>query len=136
EEKIEAADDPQEKRRLEGLLGKAGIANSKVAYEHWKRLHSGSRWQTLAEAGARPQRCLWASTSTKDPRYPDTMYVEELIGSETVDTVPPATLAAFREHGEVRRSLDEDVAGARRQLRELAEAGIDLRQVTAEPEEA
>jgi len=106
EARIDAAGDPREKRRLQDMLGKAGIANSKMAYEHWKRLHSGSRWQTLAEAGARPQRCLWASTSTKDPRYSDTMYVEELIGPETVDTVQPATLAAFREHGEVRRTLD------------------------------
>ena len=132
--KIEAADDTQEKRRLQRLLGKAGIANSKAAYEHWKQLHSGSRWQTLADAGARPQRCLWASTSTKDPRYSDTMYVEELLGPETVDTVPPATLAAFREHGEVRRSLDENLDAARRQLAELAEVGIDLRQVTHELE--
>src|SRR5207248_3541885 len=120
------------KRRLQGLLGKAGIANSKNAYEHYKQLHAGPRWQALAEAGARTQRCLWASTSTKDPRYPDTMYVEELIGPDTVDTVPPATLAAFREHGEARRSLDEDVAGARRALRELAEVGVDLRVVRSE----
>ena len=112
------------------LLGKAGIANSKEAYAHWKQLHSGSRWQVLENLGARPQRCLWASTSTKDPRYPDTMYVEELIGPQTVDTVPPATLAAFAEHGEARRSLDEDVEGARRQLAELAELGVDLGEIT------
>jgi transaldolase / glucose-6-phosphate isomerase len=134
EAKIEAARDPQEKHRLQSLLGRAGIANSKMAYEHWKHLHSGARWQTLADAGARPQRCLWASTSTKDPRYSDTMYVEELIGPETVDTVPPATLAAFREHGEVRRSLDENVDLAKRQLAELDGVGIDLRQVTYELE--
>ncbi|HEY4027571.1 MAG TPA: bifunctional transaldolase/phosoglucose isomerase [Candidatus Dormibacteraeota bacterium] len=134
EAKIAEAVAPAEKERLRGLLGKAGIANSKMAYEHWKQLHGGSRWELLKADGARPQRCLWASTSTKDPRYPDTMYVEELIGPETVDTVPPATLAAFREHGEVRRSLDEDLPGARRALRELAEVGIDLRVVTAELE--
>src|SRR5215470_15446606 len=133
--KIEAARTSAEKARLARLLGKAGIANSKVAYEHWKRLHSGPRWESLRGAGARAQRCLWASTSTKDPRYPDTMYVEELIGPNTVDTVPPATLAAFREHGEVRRSLDEDLPGVRRTLRELADVGVDLRQVTAELEE-
>lgn len=132
--KIEAASNPAARERLARLLGKAGIANSKMAYEHWKRLHSGERWETLRAAGARSQRCLWASTSTKDPRYPDTMYVEELIGPETVDTVPPATLAAFREHGEVRRSLDADLDLARRRLQELAEVGIDLRQVTAELE--
>jgi transaldolase / glucose-6-phosphate isomerase len=135
EQRVEAASAPADKERLRALFGKAGIANSKMAYEHWKQLHGGTRWESLRTDGARPQRCLWASTSTKDPRYPDTMYVEELIGPETVDTVPPATLGAFREHGEVRRSLDDDLAGARRQLRELAEVGIDLRQVTAELEE-
>ena len=134
ESKITAASTPADKEHLRGLLGKAGIANSKMAYENWKQLHSGSRWEHLRADGARTQRCLWASTSTKDPRYPDTMYVEELIGPDTVDTVPPATLAAFREHGEVRRSLDEDLAGSRRQLRELADVGVDLREVTAELE--
>src|SRR5262245_19835530 len=128
--KIDAASSPAVKQQLARLLGKAGIANSKVAYEHWKRLHSGPRWESLRGAGARPQRCLWASTSTKDPRYPDTMYIEELIGPDTVDTVPPATLAAFREHGEVRRSLDADIPAAHRQLQELAQVGIDLREIT------
>jgi transaldolase/glucose-6-phosphate isomerase len=135
EARLETASTPAERDRVTALLGKAGIANSKMAYEHWHLLHQGGRWEHLRASGARPQRCLWASTSTKDPRYPDTMYVEELIGSETVDTVPPATLAAFREHGEARRSLDEDVAGARRQLRELAEVGVDLGAVTAQLEE-
>ena len=132
--KIDAAGPAEERERLSALFGKAGIANSKMAYEHFERLHDGARWEALRSRGARPQRCLWASTSTKDPRYPDTMYVEELIGPDTVDTVPPATLAAFREHGEVRRSLDENVDMARRQLRELADVGIDLRQVTQELE--
>ncbi|TMF54149.1 MAG: hypothetical protein E6I21_00225, partial [Chloroflexi bacterium] len=91
-------------------------------------------WDKLRKAGARSQRCLWASTSTKDPRYPDTYYVEELIGPDTVDTIPPATLAAFREHGEVRRSLDENVDLARRQLKQLAGVGVDLDQVTHELE--
>jgi transaldolase/glucose-6-phosphate isomerase len=133
--RIEAAKDPKEKQRLQRLLGKAAIANSKMAYEHWKELHSGSRWNTLAKAGARPQRCLWASTSTKDPRYPDTYYVEELIGPDTVDTVPPATLAAFAEHGEVRRSLDENVDIAKRQLDELQELGIEMVEVTKQLED-
>ncbi|MBO0683929.1 MAG: bifunctional transaldolase/phosoglucose isomerase [Candidatus Dormibacteraeota bacterium] len=132
--KVAAAADPAEKRRLQDLMGRAGIANSKVAYEHWKDLHSSARWRTLADAGARPQRCLWASTSTKDPRYSDTMYVEELIGPDTVDTVPPATLAAFREHGEVRRSLDENLEQAHRRLSELAANGVDLNVVTHELE--
>src|SRR5206468_9282195 len=129
-----ATGDPREKRALEQLYGKAAIANSKMAYERWKAMFSGPRWERLKKAGARTQRCLWASTSTKDPRYPDTYYVEELIGPETVDTIPPATLAAFREHGEVRRSLDENVDVARRQLRQLAEAGIDIAKVTQELE--
>ncbi|HKT83268.1 MAG TPA: transaldolase, partial [Solirubrobacterales bacterium] len=132
--KIEAATDPKEKRRLSGLLGKAGVANSKEAYQRFLELHRGPRWERLRKAGARVQRCLWASTSVKDPRYPDLMYVEELIGPDTVDTVPPATLAAFREHGEVRRSLDEHVDTAKRQLKDLAAAGIDLADVTHELE--
>ncbi len=133
-EKIEHATDPAQKRNLERLYGKAAIANSKMAYEHFKHHFSGARWEKLHKAGARTQRCLWASTSTKDPRYPDTYYVEELIGPDTVDTIPPATLAAFREHGEVRRSLDEQVDVAKRQLKQLAEVGVDLDQVTRELE--
>src|SRR5256712_11094431 len=105
-----------------------------MAYERYKELFAGPRWDKLRKAGARSQRCLWASTSTKDPRYPDTYYVEELIGPDTVDTIPPATLAAFREHGEVRRSLDENVDLARRQLKQLAGVGVDLDQVTHELE--
>ncbi len=134
EAKIAAEKDPKARKKLESLLGKAGIANSKMAYEEFKRLHSGPRWEALAKAGAKVQRPLWASTSVKDPRYQDTMYVEELIGPDTVDTVPPNTLAAFAEHGEVRRSLDENVEAARRQLDDLAAAGIDIDQVTKELE--
>ena len=133
-EKVNAIADPREKEALERLYGKAAIANSKMAYERFKELFDGPRWEPLKKAGARTQRCLWASTSTKDPRYPDTYYVEELIGPDTVDTIPPATLAAFREHGEVRRSLDENVDLARRQLKQLREVGVDLGQVTHELE--
>ena len=133
-EKIEAAQDPRQKESLERLYGKAAIANSKMAYERYKQLFSGPRWEKLRKAGARTQRCLWASTSTKDPRYPDTYYVEELVGPDTVDTVPPQTLAAFREHGEVRRSLDDNVDLARRQLKQLADAGVDLAEVTRQLE--
>ena len=133
-EKVNQAQDPQQKRSLEQLFGKAAIANSKMAYDHYKELFAGPRWDRLRKAGARTQRCLWASTSTKDPRYPDTYYVEELIGPDTVDTIPPQTLAAFREHGEVRRSLDENVDVARRQLKQLADVGVDLDQVTRELE--
>ena len=133
-EKIQHVTDPAERRELERLYGKAAIANSKVAYEHFMQHFSGARWESLRKAGARTQRPLWASTSTKDPRYPDTYYVEELIGPDTVDTIPPATLAAFREHGEVRRSLDENLDLAKRQLKQLAEIGIHLDQVTNELE--
>jgi transaldolase/glucose-6-phosphate isomerase len=132
--KLQGVADPAQKRDLERLYGKAAIANSKVAYEHFEKLFDGPRWEKLRKAGARTQRPLWASTSTKDPRYPDTYYVEELIGPDTVDTIPPATLAAFREHGEVRQSLDENLDLAKRQLRQLAEIGVDLDQVTHELE--
>src|SRR5712664_3322421 len=133
-EKIQQTPDPAQRRELERLYGKAAIANSKVAYEHFQNLFSGPRWDKLRKAGARTQRPLWASTSTKDPRYPDTYYVEELIGPDTVDTIPPATLVAFREHGEVRRSLDENIDLAKRQLKQLAGIGVDLSQVTHELE--
>jgi transaldolase/glucose-6-phosphate isomerase len=131
---IEKTADPARKRALERLYGKAAIANSKMAYQLYLKAFSGPRWAKLKKAGAMTQRPLWASTSTKDPRYPDTYYVEELIGPNTVDTIPPATLAAFREHGEVRRSIDENVELAARQLKELAEVGVDLDQVTHELE--
>ena len=134
DQKIEAESDPKARRRIERLLGKAGIANSKEAYQAFLKLHSGPRWERLRAAGARVQRCLWASTSVKDPRYSDLMYVEELIGPDTVDTVPPQTLVALREHAEIRRSLDEHVDAARRQLRELAEVGVDIDEVTLELE--
>jgi len=112
------------------LQGHIAIDNSKLAYQRFQELFSSDRWRPLEKAGARPQRCLWASTSTKNPKYPDTYYVEELIGPQTVDTVPPATLAAFREHGEVRRSLDQHLDASRRRLQQLEALGISLDQVT------
>src|SRR5216683_2188789 len=133
-QKIELSTDPAQKRALERLYGKAAIANSKMAYQLFRQIFSGPRWDRLKKAGAQLQRPLWASTSTKDPRYPDTYYVEELIGPDTVDTIPPATLAAFREHGEARRSIDENFDAAKRQLKQLAEFGVDLDQVTRELE--
>src|SRR5258707_6885071 len=133
-QKIELSTDPAQKRALERLYGKAAIANSKIAYDRFRKTFSGPRWDKLKKAGAQLQRPLWASTATKDPRYPDTYYVEELIGPDTVDTTPPATLAAFREHGEARRSIDENVDAAKRQLKQLAEFGVDLDQVTRELE--
>jgi transaldolase len=123
-----------QREKLERLRGKAGIANSKMAYQRFQELHSGPRWDSLVKGGARVQRCLWASTSTKDPRYPDTMYVEELIGPATVDTMPQSTLEALLDHGRVARTLDRGLDEATRQLAELAAAGIDLGRVTAELE--
>jgi transaldolase/glucose-6-phosphate isomerase len=117
----------------ERLRGKAAIANAKLAYVRYGALFSGPRWQTLAASGARTQRLLWASTSTKNPAYRDTMYVEGLIGRDTVDTIPPATMDAFRDHGKVTAdAIEHDVAGARALLSELEAHGISLKEVTDE----
>ena len=132
--KVAEADGPR-KAELEALLGRAAIANSKLAYEMFTQLHSGVRWDSLRGSGASVQRCLWASTSTKNPRYRDTMYVEELIGPATVNTMPEATFEAFRDHGRVALTLQEDVDGARRVLDELAMHGIDLAAITQELED-
>jgi transaldolase/glucose-6-phosphate isomerase len=117
---------------IEGLLGKAAIANAKRAYALFGKIFSGPRWEALAKKGARPQRLLWASTSTKNPSYRDVVYIEELIGDHTVNTMPPATAAAFRDHGVPRNSLAENPAEAEHQLAELARLGISLDQVTAD----
>jgi transaldolase / glucose-6-phosphate isomerase len=132
DEKIARANDPSEKERLATLKGKIAIANAKMAYQDYKRLFSGARWEKLAAKGAKPQRLLWASTGTKNKDYSDVLYVEELIGPNTVNTVPPATLGAFRDHGKVRDSLEEKVDDARRVLDELEKAGISLDAITAE----
>jgi transaldolase len=107
------------------LRGKLAIANAKLAYRNYERIFSGERWERLAGAGASKQRCLWASTSTKNPAYRDVMYVEELIGPETVNTMPKETIDAFQEHGVVEETLRRDVEGALRLLDELAEVGVD-----------
>jgi transaldolase len=113
------------------LRGKLAIANAKLAYEHYQQAFSGPRWAFLAGKGAWPQRCLWASTSTKNPEYRDVMYVEELIGPETVDTMPLETIAAFQDHGEVRGdTVLEDVPGAHALLDEIARVGVDYDDVT------
>jgi transaldolase/glucose-6-phosphate isomerase len=132
DEKIARANDPSEKERLTALKGKVAIANAKLAYVEYKKLFSGPRWDKLAAKGAHPQRLLWASTGTKNKDYRDTLYVEELIGPNTVNTVPPATLDAFRDHGELRNSLEEDVEGAEQVLDELEKSGISLDAITAE----
>src|SRR5882757_3364614 len=132
DEKIARANDPTEKERLAALKGKVAIANAKLAYQHYKRLFSGARWDRLAAKGAQPQRLLWASTGTKNKDYRDVLYVEELIGPNTVNTVPPATLDAFRDHGQPRDSLEENVEEARRVLDELDKSGISLDAITAD----
>jgi transaldolase len=112
------------------LLGQAAIANAKLAYELFGELFSGPRWMKIRDAGARVQRPLWASTSTKNPRYGDVRYLEGLIGPETINTVPPETLQLFEEHGVVRRTLSPRADDARDTMRQIAEAGIDFDDVT------
>ena len=129
DEKIATASQP-EKERLALLKGRAAIANAKLAYRLFRQKFSGPRWEKLAKQGARLQRPLWASTSTKNPAYRDVMYVEELIGPDTVDTMPPATIDAFRDHGVVDRTVDKKVAAAEAVLKEIETAGISIREVT------
>ena len=113
------------------LKGKLAVANAKLAYQRYKELFSGSRWESLGEKGARTQRCLWASTSTKNPAYRDVLYVEELIGPETVDTMPEETIVAFQDHGEVALTLEQDLDEAKRVFERIAEAGVDYDDVVA-----
>ena len=122
--------DAGEKTDLDALHGTAAIANARLAYAAYQEIFSGPRWAALAGRGARTQRPLWASTSMKTPGVRDVRYVEALIGPDTVDTMPDATIAAFLDHGVVRRTLDADVAGARTALDRLARAGVDLDEVT------
>jgi transaldolase len=114
------------------LQGKIAVANAKVAYVRFKEIFSGERWEALAEKGAWVQRPLWASTSTKNPAYEDTLYVDSLIGPETVNTVPPATLEAFKDHGTIARTLELNVDAAEAELQQLSELGIDLSEITAQ----
>ena len=129
-EKLKTEKDASRKAKLESLLGKVAIANGKLTYEAYQRIFSSSRWKALAAKGAQTQRVLWASTSTKNKNYRDVLYVEELIGPDTVNTVPPATLDAFRDHGKPRQSLTEDVEAARKTMSDLAGAGIVMKDVT------
>jgi transaldolase len=117
------------------LKGKLASANAKLAYQRYKQLFSGDRWERLASKGATTQRCLWASTSTKNPAYRDVMYVEELIGPETVNTMPEETIRAFQDHGEVALTLERDLDAAKRVFEQLAEAGIDYDDVVRVLEE-
>ena len=115
---------------MQGILGKVAIANGKLTYEAYGRIFSSPRWKALAAKGAQTQRVLWASTSTKNPNYRDVIYIEELIGPDTVNTVPPATLDAFRDHGKPRQSLTEDLDAARKTMADLAAVGIVMKDVT------
>ena len=126
DDKIAAANDPDEKKRLAALKGKIAVANAKLAYQRYLRLFAGSRWDALKTHGAKPQRLLWASTGTKNKAYSDVLYVDELIGPDTVNTMPLATIDAFRDHGTLRDSLAQDPAEAQHALSELERAGISL----------
>jgi transaldolase len=117
------------------LKGRLAVANAKLAYERYKEIFRGPRWEALAAKGATPQRCLWASTSTKNPAYRDVMYIEELIGPETVNTMPKETIEAFQDHGEVRLTLEEGLDEARQLFEELARIGVDYDDVTRVLEE-
>jgi transaldolase / glucose-6-phosphate isomerase len=129
-DKLKKETDAGRKAKLQSLLGKVAIANGKLTYEAYQRIFSAPRWKALAAKGAQTQRVLWASTSTKNPKYRDVMYVEELIGPDTVNTVPPATLKDFRDHGKPRLSLTEDVDGARKTMADLAGVGIVMKEAT------
>jgi len=129
-DKLKATTDAAQQALLKSLLGKVAIANGKLTYQSYERIFSGPRWQALAAKGAQTQRVLWASTSTKNPAYRDVIYVEELIGPDTVNTMPPATIDAFRDHGKLRNALAEDVPGAAKVMSDLATAGISMKEVT------
>jgi transaldolase/glucose-6-phosphate isomerase len=130
DEMLKTEKDGAKRSLLAGLHGKVAIANAKVTYTKYQQLFGSPRWNALSAKGAQTQRLLWASTSTKNPKYRDVVYVEELIGADTVDTIPPATFDAFREHGKVRPSLTEDVTGAAAVMSDLAKAGISMKEVT------
>ena len=127
---IAAKGDAATKDRAMALKGRAAIANAKLAYRLFREMFAGERWEKLAARGARLQRPLWASTSTKNPAYRDVVYVEELIGPDTVNTMPPATALAFKDHGNVERTVDRDIREAQRVMEQLAEIGIDFTDVT------
>jgi transaldolase len=130
DEKLKTASDPNQKALLNGLKGKVAIANAKITYRKYQELFSGPRWNALAAKGAQTQRLLWASTSTKNKSYRDVIYVEELIGADTVDTIPPTTFDAFRDHGKLRPSLTENVDQAAKTMADLEKAGISMKEIT------
>ena len=130
EEKLKTENDAPRRDLLSSVEGKVAIANAKLTYKKYQELVGGARWRALAAKGAQVQRLLWASTSTKNKKYRDVMYVEELIGADTVDTIPPATFDAFRDHGRLRNSLTENVEVAAKVMSDLEKAGISMNEVT------
>jgi transaldolase len=124
------ADKRLEELGAEDLKGKLAIANAKLAYQIYKQVFGGSRWRSLEERGANAQRLLWASTSTKDPDYSDVLYPENLVGPETVDTMPKSTIQAVMDHAEIQPTLERDVEEAEELLKRLREAGLDYEDVT------
>ncbi len=130
EDKIKATNDNAEQQRLKSLEGKAAIANARLVYQEFKHIFHTPRFETLKHSGAHVQRPLWASTSTKNPAYRDVLYAEELIGPDTVDTMPLETIENFRDHGKVRRSVEDNIQQAKDELEELEKVGIHYDQVT------
>jgi transaldolase/glucose-6-phosphate isomerase len=128
--KLKTLTDANQRNLLSSIEGKIAIANAKLTYRKYQELFGGARWKALAAKGGQTQRLLWASTSTKNPKYRDVLYVEELIGADTVDTIPPATFEAFRDHGKLRASLTENVEAAATTMANLEKAGISMKEVT------
>lgn len=128
--RLKTAKTPQEQSMLRSLQGKVAIANGKLTYQRYQKIFNGPRWKALADRGAQTQRVLWASTSTKNPAYRDVMYIEELIGPDTVNTIPPATFDAFRDHGRVQPNLDQGIDAARETMENLAKMGISMKAAT------
>jgi transaldolase len=122
--------DGKQQATIKSLMGKIAIANGKQTYQQYKTLFSNQRWDALAKKGAMPQRVLWASTSTKNPEYRDVLYIEELIGPSTVNTIPPATYDAFRDHGKAQASLEADIDAANKAMDALATVGVSMEEVT------
>ena len=128
--RLKSAKNPQEEQKLKRLLGKVAIANGKLAYQRYLNIFSGAQWDQLRAKGAQTQRVLWASTSTKNPAYPDILYVQEMIGPDTVNTIPPATFDAFRDHGQPRETLTEGIDEAKQVMQDLADVGISIDNIT------
>lgn len=128
--RLKTSKDAKEQEQLKSLQGKVAIANGKLAYQRYLKIFGSDRWKKLAAQGAQTQRVLWASTGTKNPAYSDVMYVEELIGPDTVNTIPPATLDAFRDHGHPRASLVENIPAAEQTMQTLAKVGISIDEIT------